>query len=282
MVILTRAINGLWSPWACWLTALLINLGVPAIPASVVSQCDLGQHWIFIYHTVFFLKFNIQRKLQWLYNITLALFLCYAIFWQSFDDLWECFFLLSSFRILLAEGFKNKPMLWVAYGMVGALAYFSKAYALPFFVLNTGCCIYFIAKDNKVQWLKISFIAICVMLLCSMPWIYALHYKYGKWLTSTAGPLNMTWFLVGHPYWRNGIDVLLPPVYKNSPYYWEDPYIINGAMPHFWDSLSLARLQEALRLGFNIYKLVVKSMLQLSVFFPVIAIITLLFAPSIK
>jgi hypothetical protein len=269
-----RAINGLWSPWACWVTALFMNLGLPVIPASVVTNALGAVGFLFITQS-FFLKFNIANKLQWIFNVTLVFFLCFAIFWQSFDDLWQCFFLLSAFRIMLAEEFKNKPWLWVTCGIVGALSYFAKAYDLPFFLLNTVCCTYFISKDKKAQWLKISFVTIAVMLVCSLPWIYALHYKYGKWMVSTTGPLNMAWFLVGHPDWRAGIDVLLPPTYKNSPSFWEDPYLIHGAMPNFWDSFYFAQ-KQLLRLWPNACKIII-SWLQLSVFFPVIVATALFF-----
>ena len=266
-----KAVNSFWSPWSCWLTALCIKTEA-IIPASWIINSFAGLGCLFITQS-FFIKLNVTNKLQWLFSITLALFLCYAIFWQSFDDLWECFLLLSVLRIMLIEGFKNKPILWVIYGIVGAIAYFSKAYSFPFILLNTLCCTYFICKDNKAQWLKIFFVTSCVMTLCSLPWIYAIHYKYGKWMISSAGPLNMAWFIIGHPYWRDGIDVLLPPAYKDSPYYWEDPYIINGVMPHFWNSWQLAG-REVMRAGYNSYKLIY-CVLQLSVFLPVIAVVAI-------
>ncbi len=259
-----RAINGYWSPWSCWLTALLTKAGLDAIPASVVINSIGAAGFLFISQS-FFLKFNIERKLQWLMCITLAFFLCYAVFWQSFDDLWECFFLLGTLRIMLSDGFSAKPGLWIVSGFIGALAYFAKAYSFPFFILNTVCCTYFI---DKKQCLKISATAISVMVVCSLPWIWLLHKKYGIWTTSTAGTLNTSWYLVGHPHWKAGVDMLLPPPYPDSPSYWEDPWFVNGATPHFWNSWHLFGLQ-ILRIGLNIWKFIVSSF-QLSVFFIVI------------
>src|ERR1700733_10077000 len=118
-----RAVNGYWSPWSCWLTALLMKTGVQAIPASIVINAMGATGFLYISQS-FFLKFNIIRKLQWLLNITLALFLCFAIFWQSFDDLWECFFLLSTLRIMLSTRFSTIPGLWISIGFIGALGCF--------------------------------------------------------------------------------------------------------------------------------------------------------------
>lgn len=274
-----QAINGYWSPWSCWLTALLIKAGLSAIPASVVINALGAIGFLFVSQSLF-VKFKIISKLQWLLNITIALFLCYAVFWQSFDDLWECFFLLGTLRLLLVDNYKRKPLLWVISGVIGALAYFAKAYSFPFFILNTICCVYFICKDDQARWIKISFVSIATMILCSLPWIIALHNKYGIWTTSTSGSLNMSWYLVGHPHWKDGINLLLPPAYKDSPYYWEDPYFANGDTPHFWSSLHLFGLQF-LRIGYNAIKLF-KSMLQISVFFPVIAIVLIKFITNKK
>jgi len=275
-----KAINGYWSPWSCWLTAMLIKTGIAAIPASVIINTTGAIGFLYISQS-FFRHFGIVQRLQWLLCITLAFFLCFAVFWQSFDDLWECFFLLSALRLMLFGGFKNKPVFWVIYGMIGALAYFAKAYSFPFFILSTLCCTWFISKGSQVQWLKISLVSIGVMILCSLPWIIALHHKYDIWTTSTAGALNTSWYLIGHPYWKNGIDLLIPPTYANSPYYWEDPYFANGITPHFWNSFSLFGLQ-ILRIGYNAWKLL-KSMLQLSVLFPLVFIdLASVFVPALQ
>ena len=77
-----RAINGYWSPWSCWLTALLIKGGLAAIPASVVINALGATGFLFISQS-FFLKFEIVRKQQWMLNVTLALFLCFAVFHQN-------------------------------------------------------------------------------------------------------------------------------------------------------------------------------------------------------
>lgn len=266
-----QAINGYWSPWSCWLTALLMKRGLSAIPASVIINALGATGFLWITQSLF-ARFDVARKLQWLLNGALIIFLCCAVFYQSFDDLWECFFLLASLRIMLAERFIDRPQLWVANGVIGALAYFAKAYAFPFFILNTVCCA-FLLSSNKKRWIAVSTTSVMAMLIVSAPWIYALHFKYGIWTTSTAGPLNTSWYLVGHPYWRDGIAQLLPPAYPDSPYYWEDPYAVNGDKPHFWSSWHLAGLQ-VVRLGLNIFKLLV-SMLQLSVFLPAIALVVL-------
>ena len=270
------AINGYWSPWACWLTAMLIKAGMAVIPASVIINTLGATGFLYISHS-FFLRFKIAKEFTWLLCITLAFFLCYAIFWQSFDDLWECFFLLCVLRIILAAKFNAKPGYWLLCGLLGALAYFAKAYSFPFFIACAFCCTKFVGRDNK-NWLHIFFVFTAVMLCCSLPWMVALHHKYGIWTTSTAGSLNMSWYLVGHPHWKTGINLLVPPAYADSPYYWEDPYVANGITTHFWDSFPLFG-RQLMRIGQNIMKLIV-SMMQLSILFPFVFVAIIWYAIS--
>ncbi len=268
-----QAINGYWSPWSCWLTALLIKVGYSAIPASVIINTS-GAAGFLLAANALFLRFNFNKSMLWLLNLAMVVFLEFAIFWQSFDDLWECCFLLASLVVMISPSFQQKWGLWILNGVFGALAYFAKAYAFPFFILNTLCCSFFISEKNPVQTVKITAASVAVMLILSTPWLYLLHQKYGIWTTSTAGSLNLSWYLVGHPHYKQGFDLFLPPTYSDSPYYWEDPYFANGETPHFWSSWYLLGLQ-LLRVGLNLWKLMVSS-IQLSVFFPAIGIIALL------
>lgn len=262
-----KAVNGYWSPWACWLSAVFIKLGMGAIAAGAVVN-TIGAVGFLAVTTSFFRRFSIAQPLHWALSIATALFLCYAVFWQSFDDLWECFFLLGALRLLIIDDFVHLPLAWVGYGILGALAYFAKAYSFPFFILSSICCVYFMTVGDKKKWFQICSISIGVMLLICLPWIIALHTKYGIWTTSTSGALNMSWYLVGHPEWKSNIGLLIPPAYTDSPYYWEDPWMANGNTPHFWSSFALFG-RQLLRIGLNVWKFVVSS-LQLSVFFALV------------
>lgn len=224
--------------------------------------------------------------MQWLLAGAMTIFLIYAVYYQNFADLWMFFFLLAGVRVMLLDKFLNKPLLWVALGILGALAYFSKAFAFPFFILNTIVCLYFISgsasPEGRKLWFKTAGIAIVVMVVCSLPWIYMLHEKYGLWTTGSTGKLNLSWYLVGHPYWADNINVLLPPVYEDSPYYWEDPLIANGEAPQFYSSLKLFVLQ-IVKAGFNLLKLF-SAMGAISVFYAAtwVVAIALLFSNRIK
>lgn len=274
-----KAINGYWSPWSCWLTALLIRLGISAIPASVIINAMGAVGFLWVTNSIA-QKLKVNGIFQWLVCVTLAGFLCFAVFYQSFDDLWECFFLLTALRLLLSGQFTIRPAMWFFAGIIGAISYFAKAYSFPFFILNTICCSYFITKGDKGLWMKVCAVTLITMVAFSFPWVWALHNKYGIWTTATAGNLNTSWYLIGHPFWKPEYKSLLPPPYSDSPYYWEDPYFANAATPHFWDSPALA-FKQIFRIGQNTLKLLM-SMIQISVFFPVISIMLVRFITNRK
>lgn len=261
----TTAVNGLWSPWACWLTALLIKFGMAAIPASIIINSVGAIGFLFMSDAIF-RKFTFSSAVRWFFNLSLVVFLVFAVFWQSFNDLWQAFLLLAVLRIMMSGQYTLKPLLWVATGLLASVAYYAKAYSLPFFMLNTVCCAWLLSSGNKVLWAKMVVIPIVVLIICAFPWMSVLHSKYGIWLASTAGPLNMSWYLVGHPYWKDGIDILVPPIYADSPYYWEDPYLVNGIMPKFTDSWYLFG-RQILKVGYNTIMLVY-SMCEISLLVP--------------
>jgi hypothetical protein len=252
-------------------------LGLQLITSSIVVN-TLGAIGVAYVTQLFFLKYDVELFAQWVLQLALAVFLSYAVYYQNFDDLWECFFLLYALRITVSHKFGYTPLLWVAAGVFGALAYFAKAYAFPFFIVSTLCLVFYHTKAWKkryiVRCLKICSVVIGTMLLLSAPWIYALHHKYGQWMTSTAGTLNMSWYLVGHPEWKEGINYFLPPVYDNSPTYWEDPWFANGHVSHFWDSTDLF-VRQLMKIVHNGYKFVISSM-QISVAFLLVVLYTII------
>ncbi len=265
---IAKAINGYWSPFSCWFTALFIKAGLHPFIAAVVTNSLAATGFIWISHSLF-TRFRLRVYLQIVLNLALAVFLTYAVYQQLFADLWACFFLLLSLRLIVANNFATNRWMWILNGAIGALAYFAKAYSFPFFVAHIAGCGFIIhsgwLKETRKQWIQYSLVSIATMALLSLPWIYLLYDKYGVWMTSTAGRLNTSWYLVGHPYFNESITHLLPPVYSDSPYYWEDPFIVNGATPHFWDSAKLFLLQ-IMKLGYNFLKFIISGN-QLSAFY---------------
>lgn len=264
-----HAINGYWSPWSCWLTAILIKGGMASFKAGILIN-TLGASGFLIASHILFRKFLSNTTLIGLLNTTLALFLVYAIYKQSFADLWSFFFLLVIVLSLMHPRFIQRSWLWCAVGALGALAFMAKAYAFPYVILLVSTVTIVIFRKEQPAFalktgLKVVAITLGTMLFFTLPWLMALHQKYGMWTTGTAGTLNLSWYLIGHPYYKDGIQLLVPPNPVDALMYWEDPYLSNGATPHFWNSPSLFFLQ-IVRVGYNALKAFM-SMNEISAFF---------------
>lgn len=261
-----RAINGYWSPWACWGTAAGIRLGGAPF-ASAITFNFLGASLFLALSLNLARRFSLPRSWIFAMGITLALFLVYAQFKQSFDDIWAFAFLLVALRILISESYSRHLVWALILGGVGALAYLAKAYAFPFFVFQLLCFHYFFDRERANlgfrRWR--TALVLGALLLFSFPWIYLLWQQYGFWSLGTAGPLNRAWFLLGSPIWKDPQAVFLPPPYSDSPYYWEDPFWVNGALPSFWESPRLL-VKQVFRTGWNLL-LFFQSSAALSIFF---------------
>ena len=80
-------------------------------------------------------------------------------------------------------------------GLLGALAYFAKAYAFPFFILHftlMNLCRYYGAAEPALRkriWRSFGSGMLTFMFVAS-PWIYALYEKYDQLTFSTIGSYN--------------------------------------------------------------------------------------------
>ena len=268
-----RAVNGLWSPWACWLTALLIKAGCGEVAAGCIVNTAGAAGFLFG-SFLLFRRFSLPRPLQWMFTVVMALFLVFAVYWQSFDDLWQCFFLLAILNFMLSRNYAGRAGLWMVAGALGGLAYFAKAYSFQFLLLFFFVSHWFLSGRNPKKWALMFAVSSAMLALVAFPWIYALHSKYHIWTTSTAGPLNMSWYLVGHPVWKDSIDILLPPVFDNSVYYWEDPWFANGHLAGFMDSPQLF-FRQVLRVAYT-GLMYVRCLAEVSIVLPLLAAIIVL------
>ncbi|MBX2907152.1 MAG: hypothetical protein KF744_13995 [Taibaiella sp.] len=264
----SRAVNGLWSPWACWLTASLIRLGFAPVPAGCIIN-TIGAVGFLFGSGLLLARFSANRQQQWLFMPTIALFLVFAVYWQSFDDLWQCFFLSLILALMLRPGYERHAGHWLLAGTLGGLAYFAKAYSFQFLLLFFFVSSWLLGDRARGRWLVRFSVSAIVMAIVAFPWIYALHEKYHIWTTSTAGALNMSWYLVGHPTWNDSIDILLPPVYDNSVYNWEDPWFASGHLSGFLDSSHLF-LRQILRIGYTSL-MYLWCLAEMSIIFPLLA-----------
>ena len=251
-----QAINAFWSPMGVWLTVLMVKCTdwqhfAAALFVNTVAAFGVVLLAQYLFHK--FIKENWERLC---FGLMSAFFWTTTIYRQSFTDLWQVFFLLLALLILLRKDFLSKAYWWVILGLVAALSFFSKAFSFYFMPLMTLIVVLMKMKQNGAvklpRLLSITAIVVSVMLLCAFPWLYILHDKYGFWTTSTAGKMNLNWWVLGHPNFKPDTKVLVPPApYAHSLFYFEDPYLAEQKPIAFWSSGQYF-LKQIVRVVYNV------------------------------
>lgn len=272
------AINAFWSPMGIWLTVLCIKL--TALPHFIAALIVNGLASLATLLTSQYIFHHIRtNKLERIcFAISFSLFWAYATYQQLFTDIWQYFFILLSMTIIFKKDFTSKLGLWVVLGILGALAYYSKAYAFYYFPLMVFSILFLktkIEKNVPIKKATIIFITVTLtMYVLTIPWIYLLYQKYGFITSSTSGNLNLSWWLIGRPIYPEHIKILVPPIDDKSLFYFEDPLYSQGEFPKFWHSFPLF-FKQMVRSAYN-YIDWVKSANFMSSFYFVIWLLTLL------
>ena len=249
------ALNGYWGPLLSWLMIPLITLGADPLKAAKVVQFASGGValcGLWLLADGFGLR-GMARRVTMIAAAPMA---------------WA-FFMVAISPDLMATGFALLYMglLWrwrrepsfrkgMALGTLGALAYLSKSYLLPFFIVHfsvfTAAQLYKLPEGRKTALAQFAG-GLLLLAALSSPWIHALSGKYGGITVNTTGKYNMAVVgpdYIGHPMNWQGF---FPPSDDSALSVWEDP----AAIPvKTWSPFSnpLHQLKIILRnLGFTLW-----------------------------
>jgi len=233
----SRAINGLWSPFSSWLVALCIGQGMDALFAAQIINA-IACIAIIVCTFIFLSRYKVDHFILAALMFVLPIALIDNLYEQLFCDLWQVFFLLCYLMLVTSEGFLKSIWKWVLCGIIATLAYFAKAYSFYFIIIHLPFSVLLLVRKEGrpfVSVVKAVFTILITMLVLIAPWLYLLHQKYEKWMLSSAGILNHSWFLTGHKTFKAGITELIPPAYNDSPWNMEDPLLNSGHIYSVWE-----------------------------------------------
>lgn len=223
-----NAINGCWSPLYTWLLIPLMAVGIEPLLAGVMITFTFGLgilagFWILTKRLEFppFMTAIVTVGL-------IPVILAFAVKDSPPDFLLVCF-LLSYLATLIHPKFGRKKTLGLLCGVWAALAYYSKAYALPFFAAHFSmiCGLYYTGVDISVRpGIRRNFLyGMALFVLLTSGWITLISIKYDTFTFSTAGKFNQLAVgpdskSTGGPYYYQG---LFPPPNETAMSGWEDP-----------------------------------------------------------
>ncbi|KUG22887.1 hypothetical protein ASZ90_007322 [hydrocarbon metagenome] len=189
-----EAVNGFWSPLISWLLVPLlacklspdiafkiitISAGLIALFANgaLVSQCVKNR--------------NLSLIVQCAAAVMIASF---ALLVCTPDILGLAFSLL--FIVALITSLRTKRFSWIfTAGVLLVISYFAKTFFLPFGICiavmfpSAGFALHH-SLDRFRYDIRNTILICCIAAVLVMPWVIAIHAKYGEWTIGTAGKLN--------------------------------------------------------------------------------------------
>ena len=224
------AVNGCWSPLFSWLL-------IPFLPFSSSPQFTVCLTKVLSLITgvltimgvkLLISRFEIDKKTETLMLFALIPIILSFLFSIISPDILVTTILIYYLYIIFDSNYSNKKYTGVLCGILGALAYLSKSYALPFFLahfLLFNLFYYFKGtnKEKQRKILKNLILGLMVFFIISGVWIALISDKYGKLTFGTAGDYN---YALVSPH--SGGDFvyyagLIKPPNEFAVSAWEDP-----------------------------------------------------------
>ena len=250
-----NAINGYWGPLLAWLLIPFLYFGVSHVFAINAINLILG---ILTITGVWILsgRFEITEKIKVILMICLLPIALKFSLVQPMDFLLVCI-LIFYLAIVFNRDYSKKINSGLSSGILGSLAYLTKAYAFPFFIVHffiINILHYFrnATKEDRKKVLKNALAGFVLFFLISGAWIMVISDKYGYYTFSTMRKTNFN--APGPEAMGGGLEFGVPVFYEgffeppNETAFvvWEDPSYLRGnpwsvwqSWSHFWHFIRL-------------------------------------------
>jgi hypothetical protein len=237
------AINGYWSPLYSWLMTPFLLFGSTPLYDVYVSKIVSLIIGFFTFISVRNLSrtFRMDRMVERSILISLIPVILYFSLILNTPDLLLVCVLIYYLSIIFNAEYSNSLINGVLCGFIGAVAYLTKSFAFPFFVVTFllfNLRFHFKGlKIEKRKVLKNLVLGFLVFFVVSGLWVGTISEKYGKLTISTAGEYNQA--QIGPEYGVNTMEYGLAPIYylgliKPS----------NNNAISIWDDLSYIKMKQ--------------------------------------
>jgi len=229
---LTNAINGYWGPMLAWLFIPFMFFKIR--PEFAINALNLIVGVVTIYGVwVLSYRFEITEKIRVAVVISLLPIMLFYSLVELIDFLLVCF-IVYYLSIIFDNQYSKKVSKGILCGITGSLAYFSKYYAFPFFIvhffiMNAMHYINSPAGQQRRMVLRNALAGFITFALISGLWVTAISLKYGHFTFSNTGKGNFA--PIGPDAPQEGLERgvvifhkgLFPPTNETATSAWEDP-----------------------------------------------------------
>jgi len=189
------AINAYWGPLFSWLLVPFLALGLDALLAGKLLSIVIGLVTIPGLY-VLAARCHLSERLRMVVMVSLLPALWLFTFQTLTPDFLIVCVLVWYFGVIFGPGYLNGIRAAVVVGVLGGLAYFSKAYGFYFFIAHLSLMTILlwlgagVVAGRRRAVLRAYGVALVVFALFSSGWIAALSVKYGHFIVSTSGCNN--------------------------------------------------------------------------------------------
>ncbi|MDD4004043.1 MAG: hypothetical protein PHW69_02435, partial [Elusimicrobiaceae bacterium] len=241
------ALNGYWGPLLSWALAAFMAAGIkPLLAAKLFGLLSGGALLAGLHRLLGLTGCGGKPRATFLYAFMPVV---YSYFCNIISpDLAVAVFTVWYLAWALNRNYIARPCYAVYCGLAGALAFFSKSYALPFFMAHftvVNALRYYRLPQMRTTVLNRWLTGLFTFFFVAAPWIIAVSYKYGPVTFSTTGGYNAA--IVGPRYRGHPVNYegLFAPKDVKALSVWEDPSRIPVRR---WSVFSPGGLAHQLRL----------------------------------
>jgi hypothetical protein len=219
------AINGYWSPLLSWLVAPFLCLGAPMDVTGKCLEVAIGAGAL---SAVWWLGKRLELPEGVRVWTTLALVPAVAMYalTDTTPDVLVAVLLAVYIGVVIGPDYPRSPWQGAACGLLGALAYLAKAYALPFFLAHFLAVSGYLFVRRRSTGMELRRLAaamaagLLVFALVAGGWAGLLSRKYSRLTIGTTGSYQLSLHGQGHP---TDVGGLYPPANRMAISAWEDP-----------------------------------------------------------
>ena len=252
-----NAVNPYWAPLVSWAMVPFMSIGFDALQS--IKLVSIGGGMLAIVATGRLLRcFDVAPSIARALLVSLIVVMLYFSMSMATPDLLLTACLIAYLGVVFNRSYPSDWTSGALCGALGGLAYLSKHYGLPFFIIHFTLvnAWYCFRRDNKSSIVTSACAGVATCLLIALPWSAAISARFGQFTIGTSGARTHAY---AGPHTRGdtlGPHGFVAPPDATATSAWEDP---SSDMLESWSPLASREnfLHQARIVGQNVWSVAV-------------------------